>query len=279
MKMNFAQRYGYESLPGPLKKEEVSDDFRKALFNRFYAHFEAMRYEDDRWHNFYSQYQYRILKVTVDRIEYDDFLVRADSFRESFLYEWNFVELFNFIEFLVGGPWANEDLKLILQQLFDTHQLAYYLNIEEGAVFERLSEAENKNLDSAFSETKGRYPAAHQHLRDALKLIQEKRFNKSIAESIHAVESVIRILTNEPKIEIPKGIEKLATEKPIHPCYKDSLKKLYAYAGDEDGARHSAIQLEQNVDHNDALFVLSTCAAFVNYLTQKFTDTQQTLAA
>lgn len=53
-----------------------------------------------------------------------------------------------------------------------------------------------------------------------------------------------------------------------HPALSESLGKLYAYTNDGDGIRHS-LKDEKTVDSEDALFMLVTCSAFINYMSAK----------
>ena len=53
----------------------------------------------------------------------------------------------------------------------------------------------------------------------------------------------------------------------MHGSFKVAIEKLYGYASDERGVRHSLLeQGEANVTERDALFMLGVCASFVTYL-------------
>jgi hypothetical protein len=51
----------------------------------------------------------------------------------------------------------------------------------------------------------------------------------------------------------------------LHPAFKDSLSKLYAWTCDQAGVRHAMMEAD-NVERADAQFMLVACSAFVNYL-------------
>jgi len=58
-----------------------------------------------------------------------------------------------------------------------------------------------------------------------------------------------------------KGVE-------IHPAFEGALEKMYGYTSDAQGIRHALLD-ESTLDSADALFMLVSCSAFVNYLKGK----------
>lgn len=59
-----------------------------------------------------------------------------------------------------------------------------------------------------------------------------------------------------------KGIIKL------HSALKSGFSSIYGYTSDSDGIRHGLSE-DPNLDYEDALFMLTACSAFVNYLRVK----------
>lgn len=51
---------------------------------------------------------------------------------------------------------------------------------------------------------------------------------------------------------------------------KSMIEKIYGFASDEEGIRHSTKDGIAVVSFNDALFVLVTCSAFINYALSLF---------
>ena len=52
-----------------------------------------------------------------------------------------------------------------------------------------------------------------------------------------------------------------------HKAFKGALNKLYGYAGDEDGIRHSLLyEGAADVDREEAVFIFGACAVFCDYL-------------
>lgn len=54
-----------------------------------------------------------------------------------------------------------------------------------------------------------------------------------------------------------------------HPALLDAYSKLYGFAGDEGGIRHALDDKSIEVSMEDARYMLVSCSAFVNYLTEK----------
>jgi len=107
------------------------------------------------------------------------------------------------------------------------------------------------------------------HINDALQKLSDRArpdYRNSIKESISAVECVCNYFTGESNLH--KALLKLKTQAGIHSALLDGIEKLYGYAGDEDGVRH-AISSTPTVGVAEALFMLVTCSAIVNFLLGK----------
>ena len=60
----------------------------------------------------------------------------------------------------------------------------------------------------------------------------------------------------------------------IHPAFLAALDKLYAYASDEQGVRHAAVDDQEHVGREEAQFMLGVCAASCSYLLGKHRDSE-----
>lgn len=88
-------------------------------------------------------------------------------------------------------------------------------------------------------------------------------------ESIHAVESVARVLSNKSRSSLGPALDKLAKEAGLHPSFKQGLLKLYGYTSDESGIRHSLLDKPSRVGAAEAQFMIGACAAFISYMLAK----------
>ena len=127
-----------------------------------------------------------------------------------------------------------------------------------------IKEAKNSNLDSVKI-----------HIDKALGLFAERRnpdYENSIKESISAVESMCCIITGLTGRNATLGntLKKLKENGVhIHQAMEKAFLALYGYTSDEDGIRHGGIDF-RNAPSEDAKYMLISCSAFINYLTEKW---------
>ena len=108
--------------------------------------------------------------------------------------------------------------------------------------------------------------AARTHLINSGAALKSGNWSGSIRESIHAVESVARLLEPAGKT-LGGALKKLESNGHLHTALKDAFLKLYGYTNGEHGVRHALVfEDKANVDEADALFMLGACASFVSYL-------------
>ncbi len=106
-----------------------------------------------------------------------------------------------------------------------------------------------------------------QHLRAALEKLSNRDnpdYRNSVKESVGAVEAAVRQITGDKNAMLSKALGSL--EPKPHPSLQKAFEKIYAYAGDEEGVRHSLKDGTSVVGEAEARFMLVACSAFVNYL-------------
>jgi len=132
------------------------------------------------------------------------------------------------------------------------------------------SDAERDTLARAFAGVAAsEFHGARAHLRNAGSELTAGDYPASIRESIHAVESVARVL--EPSANaLGPALGKLEKSARIHPALRNGFSNLYGFTSDEKGIRHPLLaEPVSQVDETDALYMLGSCAAFVSYLINK----------
>ena len=112
------------------------------------------------------------------------------------------------------------------------------------------------------------------HLNSALEKYAQRPigdYRNSIKESISAVEAFCREKTGEKTLG--KALNKLERSGlAIHSSLKTAFEKLYVYTNQEEtGIRHALMDDEANYTPTaeEALFMLISCSAFINYLNRK----------
>ena len=104
------------------------------------------------------------------------------------------------------------------------------------------------------------------HLTECLRLLSPGNSKISprnaIKEAISAVEVMARKITSTNTLD--DAFKKL---NDIHPMIKKSLQMLYHYTNQKDtGIRHGWMEQENEPSKEEAIFVLVTSCAFINYL-------------
>jgi Hpt domain len=107
-----------------------------------------------------------------------------------------------------------------------------------------------------------------EHLKKALHFLKGPSLTAaldSIRESIHAVESMCKILTKEENDSLGQALKKLKGKMSIPKDLEESLHKLYGFTSNAQGVRHAVFD-EPNLTLREARFMLVACSAFVTYL-------------
>lgn len=166
------------------------------------------------------------------------------------------------------------DEKLLNEYIRIMEEEGVPYRIVNGLVVPIINDEEIESIQNA-SSTK--YESVNNHIEKALELLQKRQnpdFENSIKESILAVESLCAIITEVKGKENTLGnmldlLEKKGTY--IHASLREAYKKIYGYASDEKGIRHAGA-IENGAKREDAIYMLVSCSAFVNYLIVKYED-------
>ena len=134
------------------------------------------------------------------------------------------------------------------------------------------SEQEIQSIEDALENTHP-YTGIQQHLNQALKLMSDRQkpdYRNSIKESISAVESICKIVTDDEKATLGQALKIIESKYGLHEALKKSLSQLYGYTSDADGIRHAMLE-ESNLSYIDAKFMLVARTNFINYLIENIT--------
>ena len=138
----------------------------------------------------------------------------------------------------------------------------YIVQITDEVELKEIAEACNNPYDG----TRGHMRKAVQYLADR----ETKDYKNCIEESMHAVESICKIITGNEKAVLSDALKEMEKNKGIHPSLKLGFIKLYAYISDKGGIRHADGLFESNVSFDEAKYFLVSCSAFVNYLIAEY---------
>jgi hypothetical protein len=139
-----------------------------------------------------------------------------------------------------------------------------------GRITQLTAEEEIEEIEKALHLPPALKPVSD-HLGRALGLVADRKapdYANSIKESISAVEALCKLISHNPKGTLKDTLQVIEKKVAIHPALKQAFNKLYAYTSDAEGIRHALLD-EQNLDAEDANFMLVSCSAFINYLVSK----------
>ncbi len=148
-------------------------------------------------------------------------------------------------------------------------RLHYGYRIVQGRIVDVVSDLEIQSMNKAVEKEDN----VSAHLLQALNLYALKPnpdCRNSIKESITAVETLFRNITNENTFG--KAYNKVKQQMTIHPRLEELIQKMYDYTNQKDtGIRHAKVESDDTFlpTAKEALFMLVTCSATINYVRSK----------
>ena len=284
--LSFSQRYGYEPLPHPMRLEYLSKDLRREIWNkvrdvllekRIPSNLAGYYYFDDVHEKFLVRMLGALTKTAEDEIptSYDD----VAQVLKSIVMTDNFYVVLDLVEMLLNSTLASPDFLPRITALFEKYVAAYRLDVTQHPYqfspqgSEEQGEATQQAIEMLHEGDMG---GATAHLRNAAEHINVQQYADSISDSIHAVESVARMVVPKAKT-LGEALKYLAAEGLLtNKTLKNALGNLYGYANDEQGIRHALLEQDApNVGVDEAVFMYGACASFAAYLVSKHQATQQ----
>ncbi len=263
----------------------MDDELRKGLWNAvsFYFWREIDGYSLSR--NGYIDPKYGIghfitimwidhFKWHIDHIEELNYvwsLVKSHLRDTFFSLPWNGV--YDFIEFIVfNWPGSNTSLNSFIRyanEILEREMSAW--RIIDLRIAPITSEEEILAVEKAMSDTR-HLPSVNEHLARSLELLSNKEkpdHRNSIKESISAIESLCNLINGKSKTSLAKALKKLEPSVSIHPALIKGFGAIYGWTSEADGIRHGLTEKSSNVDFEEAMFMLVSCSAFINFLVAK----------
>lgn len=273
--LTFAQAEGAEPLPTQLQLKELSPELRSRLWHVIYNSLLESRAQPD--------YSKAVLTNPWRQILYDMHVFHNHRMADDFSYlfdDWriilknlfvhgDYIKVFDFIQWVLRHPARPNRFDERIAIALRGARAAYA--VQNGYTIIPIASAEEgKTLERAFADVaSSEFGGARTHLHSAASALTRGDYAESIRESIHAVESVARIL--EPSAQtLAPALAALAKASMIHSSLSGGFAKLYGFTNDEKGIRHPLLdEPVAAVDEADALYMLGSCAAFVSYLINK----------
>lgn len=282
--LTFSQAQGLEPLPRPLALGEFPREARNKVWDVFYRTTESHRASwgpvaVDPWNRVLLDLHVEFFDQPTDEFSshFRSILVRYKPFVLS---NTKYNKVFDLVQSIMRHPecpsYFTEGIKAVFQQC----SLAYFVDTNgPPTIFEAATPEEGEAIRMARANLRtASLPAASGHLQRAAELMNEGKWRESAHESISAVESVGLGLgvRGSTLAAVLKGLKNDPAWR-IHPAFLAALTKLYAYASDEQGVRHAAVDNLQHVGREEAQFMIGVCAASCSYLLGKQRDSGEDL--
>lgn len=279
----FSERYGYIKPSEVIIREEITADIQNAIcscYDRLSALFDNVGFYGGEgikdlelylWTHFLNKRQgdfqngrhYQV--VTTKYLEDED----ISWFMKLDMVELTINYFYDCSEYDKRYSRVMNDFVRSLNYEFERLNFAYRV------VGKEIVEISSKEEINAIEQTLHNNPKnIRLHLSKALELYSERPkgdYRNSIKESISAVEAFCREKTGEDTLGAALNrLEKNGITIPK--LLKQAFEKLYAYTNQPDtGIRHALMDDEGTYapTEDEALFMLVSCSAFINYLNKK----------
>lgn len=259
----FSERYGYKQVKDTFQKEGIDDKLKNAIWNVFYLSlFFDKKEENIDKNTFFICSWLHFFNNRLDLYKKSHF---EEFFRNWFFIDAKFNDIYDFIEFY-SLNYKDEGFTRFINHALKRHSSAYQLMGNNLILI--TSEAETNEIKTAINSP---LEEINIQLKNALHHLSNREkpdYRNSIKESISAVECICRKITGES--DLGKAIAHLE-EKGIklNKRLKTGMSNLYQYTNDTNGIRHPRMDMSEEVNMEEARFMLVTCSAFVNYLLEK----------
>lgn len=270
---SFEQAEGAEPIPSQLALKEVSQEMRAHLWRVFHDSIEqefsrSGATSNNRWITIMRDWHVERSHGMVD--EFDQHGGSIKGTIKGIISEGNYVDILGFSEWVIRHPSCPLAVLTNLDNALQTSRAAYRV-VDGDTIVPIASEVDRQTVERAFFDlSEVEFNGARAHLKNAATNLTAGKYADSVRESIHAVESVARILA--PTDKLSDALGRLESSLSIHGSLKRGFAAIYGYTSDEKGIRHPLLEEDApRVDETDALFMLGACAAFLSYLVNKGT--------
>ena len=286
-RLTFSQAQGYAELPRPLRLETISNQARVSLWNLLFSHAADEGYGSSEgivvvfggspefrppWEDILSDLHCNHFTLPIDEFRATSRYFR-ELYREPLLERLTFNQVFDLLQAIMQHPRCPETFTEGVATIFENCRLAYVVNTQQPVtIVPATTQQEGAAVTQAMQQLgDAGLAGAGSHLREASQCINRSDWPGAIRESILAVESVARQLDPEASRTLDPALRSLENQVELHPALKSAFSKLYGYTSDEQGIRHALLDDAQSrAGKDEALFMLSACAAFCSFLLRKY---------
>ena len=269
---SFSQRYGYTPISKMFQIESIDHNLHMAIWNWMYSEFFS-DLEDNMYNltlkqqNFLSFVWAKLTHRGLDHFPYAGASV-IKAYKEHLInLQWD--QKYSQIEILYNGyntHLQKKNVSASANLMLEENMSGY--RFLDGMIVPITSDNELNSIQQVF-EISEKYKYVKSHISRAAELLANKThpdYRNSIKEAISGVESLLTEITGESVFS--KAIAIIEKKFNIHKALKEGISKIYGYTSDAEGIRHALIE-ESNLTQDDAVFMLVSCSAFINYIIKK----------
>lgn len=266
---NFSERNGYENPREVIIREQINEPIQNSIYNWI-----TIIYDNNSYTSLFNRGDIErcvwvyFLNQRIDRFNSRDDIIRSYILDDANIW-YKKLDLIELFYSLVRDASSRVNLHIdYLNTEFQRHNFAY--RMVEGHIVEITSEEEMKSIEDALTTP---IDGVKIHMQTALKHLSasqgEPDYRNSIKESISAVECYCRVITGATTLGAAlSNIEDNGVI--INATLKKAMEKLYGYTNNPDtGIRHALLDDANPPTSAEAIYMLVTCSAFINYLTNK----------
>ncbi|WP_435263036.1 AbiJ-NTD4 domain-containing protein [Tenacibaculum sp. nBUS_03] len=269
--MKFSERIGVIKAKDTIQLDYIDNDLRNGLWNGFQIYYLDNVNQQWIYNSYYNEFLrnlwHNFFKLPLDTLDSRTAEIKA-QIREWF-FNWEWFEVYDFIEFVskTKSPTNSYNFINFCNGILEKEISGY--RFVNGIIAPITSESEITEIDSAISNTGNSVLTGVKiHLETALRKMADRNtpdYRNSIKESISAVESLAKVISNNDKDSLGGALNKIKGKINLHPSLERGFKQIYGYTSDADGIRH-ALTEESTCDFEDAKYILVSSSAFINYL-------------
>lgn len=290
----FSDRHGINPLNTQMQFKDFDEHTRMAMLNTLHDILQMVDKESpahtmrhDRWPVFYLDIATNVYNQETDKLEnFDEFdlenIVKG-YIRRTILFD-TYDSVLTLIEYILnytadnfgnrqpqfdGKTICYFDEKKYMNKLFEKEYVGY--RFIDDCIVPITDDTEIKEIEETL-DTK--IQASKKHIEKALGFLSDREkpdYKNSVKESISAIEAACKIILGNDSVDLSNAIKKLKDKGiELHPALLQAIDKLYAYAGDKGGVRHSEKSVESNVTFEEAKLILVTSCALSNYLIAEY---------
>jgi len=266
----FSERYGYTKASDVIIREKITEPIKNSILNWLHYLEESLK---EKYYQLEKNAWIFFLDRDITKYE-NSYNYRTIVIRNEINNELQWFKKLNLIEFILvemnkimESKNYNDSVKFLNFE-FERHNFAY--RIVGDKIEEITTEVEIESIETALKNPNN---SVHIHLQAALKFLsvaqENPDYRNSIKESISAVEACCREKTGESTLG--KALSKLESKGIILPnVLKKAFELQYNYTNDKTtGIRHALMDDKNPPSSAEAIYMLVSCSAFINYLVQK----------